>query len=346
LDWQEVWRCSTGWVWEKILEDHYNNKPEPDPKKDYEGGLVWARTGLFRNCAKIDVASLYPTIMLAFRVHSRKDHEQVMLRWLKTLREERLKLKDRAKAGDKMADAMQSAMKVLINSAYGFMGAGNYGFNDMEAAEKVTAYGRKILTLMAATIEDCGGLIVECDTDGIIFQHENPDEVKKAVQNALPEPFQVELEWAHMAVFVEGKKNYTVVDPATGNIVEVKGGNLRGRDKERFKTEFKQNYIVKAIVEGLPAADHYAQQVREIIASGLEEGWEWVKRTHKVGNNDKFLTKAGFSVGEQATYAYRSHKDKNISKEPSDGYDVDYYLKEFEKELRKLKKLIAGSGAQ
>jgi len=48
-----------------------------------------------------------------------------------------------------------------------------------------------------------------------------------------------------------------------------------------------------------------------------------------VGKGDKFLIDAGFKVGETATYAYKDKKRKIVSVSAEDGYDVDYYTKQF-----------------
>jgi DNA polymerase I len=143
---------STAWIWEHILERYYTPIPQPDEKRTYEGGLVVSRKGLWFPCLKLDIASLYPTIMLAYRIHSEKDPAQFALCWLKTLTQRRLALKARAKSGDAQAQILQEALKILINSLYGFYGTGHYPFNDMTAAEKVTEIGRKVLTC-----DDCGG---------------------------------------------------------------------------------------------------------------------------------------------------------------------------------------------
>ncbi len=150
---------STAWIWQEILQRYYDEIPDADEKRKYQGGLVVSREGLWFPCLKIDVASLYPTIMLAYRVHSRKDYQQVALRWLKALTRQRLELKAKAKAGDGNAQILQEAMKVLINSLYGFYGTGGYAFNDMDAAAKVTEIGRKVLTLMISAVEEAGGLV-------------------------------------------------------------------------------------------------------------------------------------------------------------------------------------------
>jgi len=67
------------------------------------------------------------------------------------------------KAGDLAAKQAEAALKVLINSLFGFYGTSGVGFNDMEAAALVTAYGRRILRFMIDVIEKAGGIQVESD---------------------------------------------------------------------------------------------------------------------------------------------------------------------------------------
>jgi DNA polymerase III epsilon subunit-like protein len=96
-----------GWIWEQHYERHYTVIPQADETRKYEGGLVVCREGLWFNCAKFDIASLYPTIVLAYRIHSRKDPDQIGLRYLKTYWKERLLLKQKAKeTGDKTAQIL------------------------------------------------------------------------------------------------------------------------------------------------------------------------------------------------------------------------------------------------
>lgn len=321
------------------MEREYKKVPEPDDKRKYEGGLVVARKGLFYPCFKIDVASLYPTIMLSYRIHSCKDVEQIALQWLKTLTCKRLEWKKKAKEGDELADWVQSAMKILINSLYGFYGTGGYGFNDMEAAEAVTRYGRKILMAMISAIEDVGGVVVEADTDGIIVQHENPELVLNFTQSAIPPVFKLELEWGGCVVFVSDEKNYIVMKP-NGEILTVKGSKWGGRDKPKFKTEFVTTYLRVYATKGEVEAERYAELVRDEISSG--RGWDWVAVTRRVGrgNADKFLKRAGFKEGERVTFAYRNEKKKEISTKPEEGYDVGFYTKEFDETLKEVRETI------
>ncbi len=334
---------STAWIWQEIIQRHYDEIPNADEKRKYQGGLVVSREGLWFPCLKIDVASLYPTIMLAYRVHSRKDHKQVALKWLNALTKQRLKLKARAKQGDGNAQILQEAMKVLINSLYGFYGTGGYPFNDMDAAERVTEIGRKVLTLMIAAVEDAGGLVVEADTDGVIVCYKNadPQVIFNAVASAIPQPFKFEVEWQDAVVFVSGDKNYIVMD-AQGNILATKGSLWRGRDKERYLTEAIPTFLRIYATQGKDEAISFAKQVLEEIQSG--NGWDWVVRSHKVGKGDKFLIDAGFKVGEVATYAYKNKKSRAISRSPTEGYDVDFYTKAFKQAIKEVLRNITREG--
>jgi len=124
-------------------------------------------------------------------------------------------------------------MKVLINSLYGFYGTAGYGFNDMQAAAKVTETGRKVLTTMIAAIEDANG-IVEADTDGVIVRYRNasPQKILEAVTAALPPIFKVELELQDAIAFVSDDKNYIVLSKSGGTLA-VKGAKWRGVIKKR-----------------------------------------------------------------------------------------------------------------
>jgi DNA polymerase elongation subunit (family B) len=324
-----------GWVWEQHYERHYTEIPEADKTRKYKGGLVVCRKGLWFNCAKFDIASLYPTIALAYRIHSRKDPLQIGLRYLKTYTMKRLELKQKAReTGDRSAQTLQSGLKVLINSYYGYFGS-EYNFNDIEAAERVTEIGRKILTCMIAAVEDLGLLVVEADTDGIIVacQDRDPQEVLQVISDAIPPVFKVELERQGAVVFVSEMKNYMVFEP-NGDLIEVKGGNWRGRDKPAFQTEAIPEFMKRWITQGVEAALDYARKVWAEIQSG--NGWRWVVRTRRVGRGDKTLMQAGFKVGEKATYAYKNYKRREIALKPDEGYDQKYYADEFSDLVKKV----------
>jgi len=321
---EDIVTRSTAWIWQSVLERHYGRTEDPDEKEDYPGGLVVSRPGLYYPCVKLDVASLYPTVMLAYKIRSRKDTQNVALSWLRSLTEMRLRLKKRAKRGDQEAKVVQEGLKVLLNSLYGFYGTGGYGFNDMHAARRVTELGRKILVKMIAAIEDAGGAVVEADTDGVVARAHDPQQILAAAQQALPQPFRVDVEWTDSVVFVSDRKNYIVLDKE-GGVITAKGAKWRGRDKEAIWTKFPREFLRRWILQDRDAAMEYAKEIEGEITSG--RGWDWVTRTHRVSASDKYLLEAGFNEGEVATYTYKDKRRRIVSRSPHDGYDAAHYAK-------------------
>jgi DNA polymerase elongation subunit (family B) len=138
--------------------------PAPKEKQKYEGALVYAnRAGVYYNIITADVASLYPSIMLQEEGCS---HPLARAK-LRELTDLRLHYKRLAKQGDAEANALQNALKILINSFYGFYGTGGLPFNDMQIASNITAKGRELLSKMMERAS-ARGVVVEADTDGII----------------------------------------------------------------------------------------------------------------------------------------------------------------------------------
>jgi hypothetical protein len=229
-------------------------------------------------------------------------------------------------------------LKVLTNSHYGYF-ASRYNFNDIDAAERVTEIGRKILTCMIAAVEDMGLFVVEADTDGIIVccKDRDPEEIRREISAAIPPVFKVELEWQGAVVFVSEKKNYMVFEP-NGDLIEVKGSKWRGRDKSAYATEAIPEFVRLWFTQGKEIALDYARQVLSEICCG--QGWRWVVCTRRVGINDKSLQATGFKVGDKATFAYKNWKRKEIAKSPKEGYDCDYYAGEFSDLVEQVIKAI------
>jgi DNA polymerase elongation subunit (family B) len=121
--------------------------PRSSQKVEFEGAVSMGIPGSYSYVKKVDVASLYPSIMLEYNIYDKKkDPERNMLKMLEYFRTERLTNKKLAKeTGDKYYDDLQNAQKILINSLYGFMGAGYLLFNYPEGAAEVTKRGREIL---------------------------------------------------------------------------------------------------------------------------------------------------------------------------------------------------------
>ena len=91
-------------------------------------------TGVAQQVVKADIASMYPSIMRVFQIGPACDYLGVFLYLVDRLTDLRLQHKSGGthrsathSAAAHQHNAVQAAMKILVNSAYGYMGAGRDG---------------------------------------------------------------------------------------------------------------------------------------------------------------------------------------------------------------------------
>lgn len=183
--------------------------PKTHERQDFGGGISFGIPGVHKNVWKIDIASMYPSIMRNWRVSDKKkDPENKFFELVDTFTIERFKNKNLYKeTGDNYYDDMQASQKVFINSCYGMMGTGGLSFNSFDNAAFVTGMGRQIIrkTIQWATGKDldswwCGNreynyeadkkyeevmefnynphnfVMVNADTDSISFKKQDESE--------------------------------------------------------------------------------------------------------------------------------------------------------------------------
>lgn len=120
-------------------------------REQYKGAISFGIAGIYRNCLKADVSSLYPSIIRQFQIYNKdKDPKKIFLSLVEYFTIERLKNKKLFKeTKDKYYSNISEAFKILINSAYGFLGASGLNYNYPEGAALVTKYGREVLSKAA-----------------------------------------------------------------------------------------------------------------------------------------------------------------------------------------------------
>lgn len=342
---QRLATTGNGTKWQAVLEEQYpeigKGVLEPDIKKKYLGGYTIGYAGLHRNTSKVDVSSLYPSIMLAYGITSTKDKDNKFLAILKYLLTERLRLKALAKT-DPEANQMQGALKILINSGYGTLGTDGIAFNDFTAAALVTAYGRRIANLMIDVIEKEGGNIVEVDTDGVMFNcppGEN-QRIFEAVKDILPTGIGLEHEWESKAVFIpsvggdsgEGnRKNYIVFMP-NGKIKPI--GKFRKRDVCELERNFVIDYL-KNYLNSPDEAERFFKDNLDLILSG-DCDIEKLKVTRKIRRKEIELLKLG-DTGKVISF-YETDNGKGLS----GNYSISYYQKKLKKMRDELLAIVDG----
>jgi DNA polymerase, archaea type len=205
--------------------------------------------GVAQQVVKADIASMYPSIMRVFQVGPACDRLGVLLYLVDRLTDLRLQHKLAARTAlPDSADAhrhhaVQAAMKILINSAYGYMGAGSMAlFADRSAADEVTRRGREILGQVEDALREQGMRLLEADTDGVYFSaplgwtEAQERVVVDAVGALLPDGIRLEYEGRYQAMFVHEVKNYALL--TYGGELIVRGGALRSSRSEPFGERF------------------------------------------------------------------------------------------------------------
>ncbi|HEV7555671.1 MAG TPA: ribonuclease H-like domain-containing protein, partial [Kofleriaceae bacterium] len=106
-------------------------------------GLHLFATGVAHRIVKADVASLYPSLMREYRIGPSSDRLGALLAIVDRLTDRRLAAKAAARAAPAGSaerhthEAMSAAMKIVVNSAYGYLGAvGLTRFSDVHAANE------------------------------------------------------------------------------------------------------------------------------------------------------------------------------------------------------------------
>jgi len=206
-------------------------------------------TGIARRVVKADVASLYPSLMREHRIGPARDRLGVMVTLVDRLVELRLAAKARAKELPRGSperhtnEALSAAMKLVVNSAYGYLAAvGLTRFADVHAANEVTRRGRETLSLLCRELSARGVTLLEADTDGVYFAvpeaFTEADErrVVSEVAALLPPRVHLEFEGRYAAMLSHEPKNYAL-RPYDGDVV-LRGVAFRSSRAEPFGEAF------------------------------------------------------------------------------------------------------------
>jgi len=224
-------------------------------------GLHLFSTGVAERVVKADVASLYPSLMRQYRIGPASDRLGALLGLIERLVDRRLDAKHRAKSlapgsGERHAlEALSAAMKIVVNSAYGYLGAvGLTRFSDVHAANEVTRRGRELLDFLCRELAGRGVTLLEADTDGVYFAVpagvDEPSErrIVSEIAARLPEHVHLEFDGRYAAMLSHEPKNYALL-PYSGG-VQLRGVAFRSSRLEAFGSAFLRDAL-----EGLLRGD-------------------------------------------------------------------------------------------
>jgi len=233
--------------------------PVPRPVGPVGGGYTAiCQEGVARPVLHVDVTSLYPSLMLTRAIAPASDTLGVFPELLQHLRDFRVRAKRLSREAQEPAErahlgALQQSFKILINAFYGYLAFSGGHWNDFDAADRVTAEGRAVVTAILAGLEKLGAVPVEADTDGVYFVpppgHSPADDetVLERLTASLPAGIQLELDGRYAAMFSYKMKTYALLDER--GRLSLKGSAFRSRGLEPFQRQIIAE-IIRCLVNG------------------------------------------------------------------------------------------------
>ena len=234
-------------------------------------------TGVAHRVVKADVASLYPSLMRAYRIGPARDHLGALLAIVDRLVEHRLQAKATARAAPPgsserhIHEGTSAAMKLVVNSAYGYLAAGGglTRFADVHAANEVTRRGREILDLLCRQLEARGGILLEADTDGVYFavpaswSESDERRIVSEVAGLLPPLVQLEFEGRYAAMLSHEPKNYALLG-YDGSMI-LRGVAFRSSRAEPFGEAFLRRALGRLLTGDVQGVrEEYLATVRAL----------------------------------------------------------------------------------
>jgi DNA polymerase, archaea type len=249
--------------------------PAGKPGAPHRGGAVRLYAeGVMQRVVKADIASMYPSLIRAWRIGPACDPHGVFLHLMDHLTALRLHHKQAARAemhtGGNQHEAIQSAMKLVVNSGYGYLGAGPLAlFGDHAAADEVTRRGRALLGQVTDALNVAGVTLIEADTDGVYFSvptgwsEAQERGLVADIDSTLPGGVTLEFEGRYQAMLSHEIKNYALL--GYDGQLTLRGAAFQSSRSESYGQDFLRAALPCLMTGDLPGVQHAFQKVREEV---------------------------------------------------------------------------------
>lgn len=326
--------------------------PAPDPghHEPHRGGHVQLHAeGVLNHVVKADVASMYPSIIRAEGIGPQQDELGVFNRIVSDLTTQRLQHKRQAKnpglndAERHEHHAMQDAMKLVVNAAYGYLGAGRLArLGDRAAADQVTARGRALLQQVTRELEAHGVQLIESDTDGVYFSTRKPlseqeeRDLIAQVSTTLPEGITLEFDGRAKAMLSHQIKNYVLL--RYDGQLDLSGASFESSRSERYGMAFLREALLALLQDDVPGVQAAFEHVMSKLGNraytnadvgtrvrlGKDRGTYAQTRSSRKEAHLEAAWQAGlaFTTGDRVSLYVRERSGLTVLTDP-DGNDYD-----------------------
>ena len=264
------------------------------PMETYRGAIVLKpKPGVHEKIAVLDFTSMYPSIMIKYNVgpdtlirkHGEKHIENTYVTpdvdhafrkqpsgflksVLENLIETRKKIKNKLRQMRpgtpeyNVLNERQKAIKVLANTAYGYMGWQAARWYCRECAEAVTAWGRHNLLTAIKKAGELGLEVIYGDTDSLFVQFK-PEKINNFVEWIEKQlGFEIKIDKIYKRVFfTEAKKRY--VGLTENGIMDIVGFEAIRGDWSEIAKELQMEAAKLVLQEGKP--DKAIEFVKKLV---------------------------------------------------------------------------------
>ncbi len=256
--------------------------PRPVETMPTSGGFTALyRTGLYDRVLDVDVESMYPSIMITRGFEPASDALHVFIPLLEKLTRVRLERKRAMLAEESLTrkkelEAHQYALKILINSFYGYLGYGFALFNDPAVSDAVVREGQAILKNLIRAIREGGGAPIEVDTDGIYFvppayidDEEKERNFLERLATAVPEGIRLAIGGRYKRMLSYKIKNYALLDYR--DRIRIRGSSLSSRNMEKFARAYIEAAVECLLKEDVPGLQNlYRSAIADLQSHALD----------------------------------------------------------------------------
>ncbi len=364
------------------------NKPTDSDMKErlanpIEGAYVKTpEPGIYSGLVMFDFRGLYPSIIISHNIDPSsicrdckdyyespdgtrfdKSRKSVTPTILRMMVHERAEVKKQYKKNpdDVFLGSKSSALKIVSNSVYGYMGYARSRWYSRACASGVTAYGRQYIKGVMAAAEEKGMRVIYGDTDSLLMLMEGKSkeyalDFVKEYNAGLPESMELELEdFYSRGVFVGkkvekstagAKKKYALISES--GRIKVRGFELVRRDWSPIARETQRKVLETILHEGnaAAAAEVVKEAVRRLrsgevpmeelaISTQLRKGLDgYDVKSPELGAAKKAvregLKRKEDLEGAIISYVITKHgssiSDRAVLEEFAKDYDADYYI--------------------
>ena len=304
--------------------------------KKFQGAIVIdPKKGIYFDVTVLDFASLYPSIIssknLSYETincgHSECFNNKIpgtkyysctqnigiisqLIGFLKDIRVEWFKKLSKSKENHPNASfykIVEKSLKVLINAAYGVLGAEFFSFYCLPVAESTTAVGRHLIEQTVKFCEDLEVQVLYGDTDSVFLETPDPETIEKIIlwsQTELGIPLEVDKEYKFIT-FSDRKKNYFGV--MKNNSLDIKG--LLGKKSNIPKCIQDYFNIVTNILTEISKPEDI-EQIKEKLQSTLKELYERIDKSRVIGKDNKGFTVEDLAFTIQMTKYINQYEQK------------------------------------